>query len=107
MLFENGPFWICDSRGLVFRMTGGWARRCQGTGTAPGRTWTTGPPPLDSIAASCEPRGNPTVAEVVDLPRERATSKVARIVVVGEAPPGFEPGVEVLQTSALPLGYGA
>jgi hypothetical protein len=32
---------------------------------------------------------------------------VARIVVVGEAPPGFEPGVEVLQTSALPLGYGA
>ena len=24
-----------------------------------------------------------------------------------EAPPGFEPGVEVLQTSALPLGYGA
>ncbi len=25
----------------------------------------------------------------------------------GEAPPGFEPGVEVLQTSALPLGYGA
>ena len=25
----------------------------------------------------------------------------------GEAPPGFEPGMEVLQTSALPLGYGA
>ena len=24
-----------------------------------------------------------------------------------EAPPGFEPGMEVLQTSALPLGYGA
>jgi hypothetical protein len=24
-----------------------------------------------------------------------------------EAPPGFEPGVEVLQTSALPLGDGA
>ena len=24
-----------------------------------------------------------------------------------EAPPGFEPGVEVLQTSALPLGYRA
>jgi hypothetical protein len=24
-----------------------------------------------------------------------------------EAPPGFEPGIEVLQTSALPLGYGA
>ena len=24
-----------------------------------------------------------------------------------EAPPGFEPGMEVLQTSALPLGYAA
>ena len=24
-----------------------------------------------------------------------------------EAPPGFEPGMEVLRTSALPLGYGA
>jgi hypothetical protein len=27
--------------------------------------------------------------------------------VILEAPPGFEPGMEVLQTSALPLGYGA
>jgi site-specific recombinase XerD len=26
---------------------------------------------------------------------------------VKEAPPGFEPGMKVLQTSALPLGYGA
>ena len=24
-----------------------------------------------------------------------------------EAPPGIEPGVKILQTSALPLGYGA
>ena len=24
-----------------------------------------------------------------------------------EAPPGFEPGMELLQSSALPLGYGA
>jgi|InofroStandDraft_1065614.scaffolds.fasta_scaffold03105_10 hypothetical protein len=24
-----------------------------------------------------------------------------------EAPPGFEPGIRVLQTRALPLGYGA
>ena len=24
-----------------------------------------------------------------------------------KAPPGFEPGIKVLQTSALPLGYGA
>ena len=27
--------------------------------------------------------------------------------VTEEAPPGFEPGMKVLQTSALPLGYGA
>jgi len=26
---------------------------------------------------------------------------------VKKAPPGFEPGIKVLQTSALPLGYGA
>ena len=26
---------------------------------------------------------------------------------VKEAPPGFEPGMKVLQTSALPLGYVA
>ena len=30
-----------------------------------------------------------------------------QIIGIQEAPPGFEPGVEVLQTSALPLGYGA
>ena len=29
------------------------------------------------------------------------------VAVVEEAPPGFEPGMKVLQTSALPLGYGA
>jgi hypothetical protein len=28
-------------------------------------------------------------------------------LVVKKAPPGFEPGIKVLQTSALPLGYGA
>ena len=28
-------------------------------------------------------------------------------IAVAEAPPRFELGVEVLQTSALPLGYGA
>ena len=31
----------------------------------------------------------------------------ALMLAVHKAPPGFEPGVEVLQTSALPLGYGA
>ena len=30
-----------------------------------------------------------------------------RCVSILEAPPGFEPGMEVLQTSALPLGDGA
>ena len=31
----------------------------------------------------------------------------ANSLMILEAPPGFEPGVEVLQTSALPLGDGA
>src|SRR3954453_7100033 len=42
-------------------------------------------------------RGLPTVAHAPVKQRERRV----------EAPPGFEPGVEVLQTSALPLGDGA
>src|SRR4051812_18358170 len=42
-------------------------------------------------------RGLPTVAHAPVKQRERRL----------EAPPGFEPGVEVLQTSALPLGDGA
>ena len=29
------------------------------------------------------------------------------VVIFMEAPPGIEPGMKVLQTSALPLGYGA
>jgi hypothetical protein len=33
--------------------------------------------------------------------------RVAKLLGKLEAPPGFEPGVEVLQTSALPLGDGA
>ena len=43
--------------------------------------------------------------------REGVTQKVAAHTYAGsvmlEAPPGFEPGMEVLQTSALPLGDGA
>jgi hypothetical protein len=78
-----------------------------GNGNGPGRIWATGPPPVMASP--------PAESHVVTdggggrgpSQRERATSEVARIVVVGEAPPGFEPGVEVLQTSALPLGYGA
>ena len=34
-------------------------------------------------------------------------SEHAKLLKVMEAPPGFEPGMEVLQTSALPLGDGA
>ena len=30
-----------------------------------------------------------------------------KVLPVLEAPPGIEPGMKVLQTSALPLGYGA
>ena len=30
-----------------------------------------------------------------------------KLLKIMEAPPGFEPGMEVLQTSALPLGDGA
>ena len=41
--------------------------------------------------------GLPTVARATVATRERRL----------EAPPGFEPGMEVLQTSALPLGDGA
>ena len=29
------------------------------------------------------------------------------LVLILEAPPGFEPGIRVLQTRALPLGYSA
>ena len=38
-------------------------------------------------------------------PRPGAKGEKTRIKM--EAPPGFEPGMEVLQTSALPLGDGA
>ena len=43
------------------------------------------------------------------LENERSDASVRRGAgcVVQEAPPGFEPGMKVLQTSALPLGYGA
>ena len=40
--------------------------------------------------------------------RGRSARRVRQILEENlEAPPGFEPGMEVLQTSALPLGYGA
>jgi hypothetical protein len=36
-----------------------------------------------------------------------AVGRLSNLLMKLEAPPGFEPGVEVLQTSALPLGDGA
>jgi hypothetical protein len=36
-----------------------------------------------------------------------ATTETCNFLMILEAPPGFEPGMEVLQTSALPLGDGA
>ena len=39
------------------------------------------------------------------LLKKRSNLWVASFVL--EAPPGIEPGMKVLQTSALPLGYGA
>ena len=40
-------------------------------------------------------------------PRTQAQAIHANFLMNLEAPPGFEPGMEVLQTSALPLGDGA
>ena len=37
----------------------------------------------------------------------KGDDRIDDLAEVVEAPPGFEPGVEVLQTSALPLGDGA
>ena len=35
-----------------------------------------------------------------------AKQKALNLKAFEEVPPGFEPGIEVLQTFALPLGYG-
>ena len=41
------------------------------------------------------------------LYKNNKTGKLPILQKFLEAPPGIEPGVKVLQTSALPLGYGA
>src|SRR5687768_16568944 len=57
-----------------------------------------GPPSrLRRYGGHPSPLGLPPVAHATGAKRERRV----------EAPPGFEPGMEVLQTSALPLGDGA
>jgi hypothetical protein len=43
-------------------------------------------------------------AEVLPL---NYTRKIIILYLILEAAPGFEPGIKVLQTSALPLGYAA
>jgi hypothetical protein len=56
---------------------------------------------LQSVGSTGTKRDNPG-----QIPR-RCRAKPRECSVDLEAPPGFEPGMEVLQTSALPLGYGA
>jgi integrase len=52
---------------------------------------------------------NPAAMKGLSLqkPASDACVRLEAEVVIEEAPPGFEPGMKVLQTSALPLGYGA
>src|SRR5207237_2544602 len=45
----------------------------------------------------------PSTARYIALRTHRRSVSLRNL----EAPPGFEPGIEVLQTSALPLGDGA
>jgi hypothetical protein len=53
----------------------------------------------------------PESANTAERPRARSEvenlKRLHRAKLNLEAPPGFEPGMEVLQTSALPLGDGA
>ena len=60
--------------------------------------------PFDSLASLPRSGHSPWRAFAMSEPSVReGEPKVSRM----EAPPGFEPGMEVLQTSALPLGDGA
>jgi hypothetical protein len=64
-------------------------------------------------AAASPPLGTPatrppTRSAARRWPRRtlRASRRFCGRLIRAEVPPGFEPGMEVLQTSALPLGYG-
>ena len=59
----------------------------------------------DAVAEFVNP-GMKGDSQVPDTVRKRRNIEI-HIFVNLEAPPGFEPGMEVLQTSALPLGDGA
>ena len=63
---------------------------------------------FDDQTCRLEPIENPFGSKVLPMSPEWSVTHVPgtdrRML---EAPPGFEPGMEVLQTSALPLGDGA
>ena len=68
------------------------------------------------VDASVAPRGDragrapvvPNCSQVAEIGHSVRCAKCQETCWLElEAPPGFEPGVEVLQTSALPLGDGA
>ena len=50
------------------------------------------------------PEGRPQI--YLSKNKQKNTSDIFIIWGLIEVPPGFEPGIEVLQTFALPLGYG-
>jgi hypothetical protein len=74
------------------RQTAGWSQTA----------WQAPQVGLPTVARYGTPAGPPSLATRAMGGNLRVHSE-RRL----EAPPGFEPGMEVLQTSALPLGYGA
>jgi hypothetical protein len=63
---------------------------------------------FDDETCRLEPIDNPFGPKLLPMSPEWTVTHVPGIDRKNlEAPPGFEPGMEVLQTSALPLGDGA
>jgi hypothetical protein len=88
--------------GLGLRRNSRSRRKRQRRGTRPGRSDGRG-----ACLYRSRRGGDPATRRISGL-RNRKTPWFSRgFFLLSEAPPGFEPGVEVLQTSALPLGYGA
>ena len=50
---------------------------------------------------------DPNGPKIAIVPKTGTPASMQSLDLGLEAPPGFEPGMEVLQTSALPLGDGA
>ena len=83
--------------------------------SSPGGTvWSIGdqPGPLESNLRFCRAlrarRGRtPSARESGRRPQMESPRSLGDRGPVSEAPPGFEPGIEDLQSSALPLGHGA